>query len=599
MTRPPVVRTGRRALIAVTLALLAGGVATPTVAAPSAPPVTDPSASSEWPCSDWGMYGRTPARTFAAECEAAALSPSTAPTLVPEWFFKTPKTVTASPAVVDGVVYVGDWSPTMYALDAATGDVIWQRAIPPAPFAPFGPIVSSAAVTDVRTGAATRRLVIFGAGPRLFALDARDGSTVWQLSVAGGEEGEETEIESSPVVWKGIVYVGMDTHNQPEEQTGGARGGLLAVDAATGDLLWKFEPDHAGQSGCASIWSSPTIDAARGHVIAATGNCPHPDYDWGPYQEAVFALDLRTGAPRWSFQPHEPNLDDVDFGSTPNLFRDADGREILGIGNKDARYYALDPATGEQLWAAQVAEPGNVRENFAIGGFIGSTAAGGGRVFGGTALGGPPYYHALDASSGDIAWQGPAGPTYAASAYVNGVVIAGALDDTLRVYDAATGVVLSALPLTGPISSGPAVAGDRVFIGTGTSSSDACAKEVPGSDLCLEFFETVLGGLGGVHSLRVLAGGGTSGGDSSTGSGTGSSSGSGGSGSSGTTGPTTGSSGSSGTQGGSAGSATGAQTTSGVAPGGAGTIPETGAQSLPLFGAGAAAIAALLRRRRH
>lgn len=452
------------------------------------------------------MYGRTEARTFATECPSG-LMPTTATSLAPQWFFETAKTVTASPAVVDGTVYVGDWSGTMYALDAATGDLVWSKQTEEAPEVPFGPIVSSAAVTEVRVRGEVRRLVIFGSGPLLYALDARDGSEVWVMSVAEGplQPGEETEIETSPVVWDGVIYFGMDTHGDTVEETGGEMGALVAADAATGRILWRFVPNWKGQSGCESIWSSPTIDTGRDLVFTATGNCPHRDYEWGPYQEAVIALDRRSGEPVWSFQPHDPNLRDEDFGATPNLFTDADDRQVLGIGNKDGHYYALDPATGELLWETQVAEPGNVRENFAIGGFIGSTAAWEGKVFGGTAIGGPPYYHALDGATGEILWQGAQGPTYAASAVTNGVVLHGALDDVLRAYHAGTGLLLSAQPLMGPISSAPAIVGDQVFVGSGTSSSDACAKEAPGSELCFLFFDEVLGGTGGVHALQVLA----------------------------------------------------------------------------------------------
>lgn len=496
-----------RTALALGAALVVAG-ALPVAASAQSPPARGPSSlgSSVWPCPHWGMYGRTEARTFATDCPSG-LTTTTATSLAPQWFFKTAKTVTASPVVVDGTVFVGDWSGTMYALDAASGEVVWQVATEEAPEVPFGPIVSSAAVTEVRVRREVRRLVIFGSGPRLYALDAADGSEVWVRSVAEGEiqPGEETEIETSPVVWDGVVYFGMDTHGDTVEETGGEIGALIAADAATGRILWRFVPNWEGQSGCESIWSSPTIDAENGLIFTATGNCPHRDYEWGPYQEAVIALDLRTGDPVWSFQPHEPNLRDVDFGATPNLFTDADGRRILGIGNKDAHYYALDPLTGELLWETEVAEPGNVQENFAIGGFIGSTAASEGRVFGGTAIGGPPYYHALDGATGEILWQGAQGPTYAASAVTNGVVLHGALDNVLRAYDAETGVPLASLPLMGPISSAPAVVGNQVFVGSGTSSSDACAKEAPGSELCFLFFDEVLGGTGGVHALQVLA----------------------------------------------------------------------------------------------
>ena len=331
----------------------------PAGAQPDERRVTDPTATSEPECPDWAMYGNDVQRTFETRCPSA-IAPQNIDSLVPLWAFKTTKTVTASPAVADGRVFVGDWTGTMYALDADTGEELWQVTTEPAPGAPFGPIVSSAAVTDVTVDGATTTLVVFGAGPRLYTLDAEDGAEVWVRYFGADVPDEQTEIESSPVVHEGVVYVGMDVHNRTVDQTGGVRGGLWALDAATGETLWFFDPELGQEaSGCSSVWSSPTVDDARQQVYLATGNCPHDDYPWTPHTEAVTALDLETGEPVWSFQPEPENRDDTDFGATPNLFRDRAGREILGIGKKNAVYYALDPATGEELWSTQVAEPGN------------------------------------------------------------------------------------------------------------------------------------------------------------------------------------------------------------------------------------------------
>jgi hypothetical protein len=112
--------------------------------------------------------------------------------------------------------------------------------------------------------------------------------------------------------------------------------------------------------------------------------------------------------------------------------------------------------------------------------------------------------HALDATSGEIAWQFTQGPVYAATSYTNGVVFNGALDSIMHVYDAELGVPLAALPAEGPISSGPAIVGDWVFFGGGTSSSDLCAKDQPYSDACFAVFESVLGAQGGVHAYALL-----------------------------------------------------------------------------------------------
>jgi polyvinyl alcohol dehydrogenase (cytochrome) len=472
-------------------------------AAPATP--TDPTATSEWGCGDWGMYGGGVGRTFSTECPSA-IDPTSARTMVPAWTVRLGSTVTASPAVVRGTVYVGDWSGTMHALRHSDGRERWRFQPAPATGADFGPIDSSAAVADVRVDGRVRRLVVFGAGPRRYARDAADGSLVWVLDRSAGLADTPVQIESSPVVHAGVVYVGLDTHSRPATDTAGVRGGLLAVDAATGALLWSFEPEQ-GQPGlgCGGVWGSPTVDVVEHTVVFGTASCGAPASRWTSFTEAVVALDLADGHVRWSFQPHAPNDRDHDFGATPNLITvPASGRRLIGVGNKDGSYYAVDPHSGAKVWSTQVAAPGDIEDGFAVGGYIGSSATWRGGVFGGTAIGGPPYYHALDGATGAMRWSSLAGPTYAASAVVNGVVFAGDLTTTLKAFDAASGLPLLVLPRLGPISSGPAIAGDTLVIGSGTSSSDLCAKDTPIDEPCRQAFDLTLGSLGSVSALRPL-----------------------------------------------------------------------------------------------
>lgn len=493
---------------------------------PGGPPPTATKGDSESECG-WSMYGRSASRTFSLpdDC-ASAIGSTSVQTLAPKWIVKTEKTVTASPVVSHGKVFVGDWSGTMYAVDAQTGEVDWTFDTEDAPGATFGPIVSSAAVAEVhrkthQTGQPDRRdLVVFGAGPRLYALHVEDGAAGTTVDDQGDvawthvldlDPDTPVEIESSPVVERGVVYVGFDNHNTPGT---GVPGGLLALDAFDGSELWRFEPELGEDEGCGGVWSSPAIfdpddfdgldlGDADELVYLATANCPSDDFEWTPHTEAVTALNAHTGEVVWSFQPHVANRKDWDFGATPNVFRSGDD-VIVGIGNKDGVYYALDALTGELRWSTQVAEPGDVRDDFSIGGFIGSTAVHEGRVFGGTALGGPAYYHALDAGSGAFEWRGAQAPSYAASAAVNDVVFAGALDNVLRAYHADTGAVLWAAPLLGPISSGPAIVGDSVYVGSGTSSSDACPKSAePFSTACFTVFDDALGSTGGIHAFEL------------------------------------------------------------------------------------------------
>ena len=486
---------GRRVVAVV--CLLVAGLATGAPHGSAAAP-----ASSEWPCGDWGMYGRTAARTFSAECPSA-ITPLSAATLVPAWTFRpsatadlAPTTFTASPTVVGGVVYIGAWNGVLYALDARTGAVRWTHQSAAAPGASFGPIVSTAAVASV----GGRRLVYYGAGPRLYALDAVTGAEVWVLYVGAGGADDPAEILSSPVVWNDTLFVGMDVHDRP----GGMRGGLLAVDAATGVVRWKYSSEEAAaqpSSGCGGVWGSPAIDATTGLLYFGTANCPRVNDNPALPMEEITALVASTGELRWTFRPHSGGDQDQDFGATPNLFVDAGGRKVLGAGSKDGSYYALDPATGGVLWHTPVQTPAP-----GVGGFIGSPAVWGGNVFGATAIGTPPFFHALDGRTGAVLWQGVSGPGYGASATVNGVVFGAALDNVLKAWDARNGRLLWAAPLLGPGSSGPVIAGDMVFIGSGTSSSDLCAKGRPGSEACFLAFDVALGQQGGVHAFRLAAG---------------------------------------------------------------------------------------------
>ena len=70
-----------------------------------------------------------------------------------------------------------------------------------------------------------------------------------------------------------------------------------------------------------------------------------PPTSWGPFSDAMFAVDLETGALRWIYQPHPSNRDDLDFAGAPNLI-DLDGRKLAGLGNKDGSYYLVDRDDG-------------------------------------------------------------------------------------------------------------------------------------------------------------------------------------------------------------------------------------------------------------
>ena len=349
---------------------------------------------------DWPVWGQRMERPFASPCPTG-ISAQTAKDLKQIWFFNAKDTVTATPAVVDGVAYVGDWSGNFYAIDVKTGKPRWtyQAHVHGQVYA--GQVVSSAAVADVKGV----RTVFFAGGKTLYALRTDDGSERWKHEVGRrGDDNDPSEIESSPVVADGLVVFGTDVHNSGK----GEPAAVIAVDAATGKPRWTTvtaptEGEGATGPGCGDVWGSATVDPAAKLVFVGTGNCTSSPDGYGRFAEAIVALDLGSGAVRWTYQPHQPNRDDLDFAGAPNLF-DAGGRALVGLGNKDAAYYAVDRATGELVWRAQVTEPGIPRpnSNYSTGGFIGATAVADGVVVGGTAVGGTPALHALDAATGAI-----------------------------------------------------------------------------------------------------------------------------------------------------------------------------------------------------
>ncbi|MEX2269343.1 MAG: PQQ-binding-like beta-propeller repeat protein [Acidimicrobiia bacterium] len=410
---------------------------------------------------DWPMWGRTIERTFATECPG--LTPENAADLKRIWFFNTFDVVTATPAVVGNTVYVGDWSGRFYAVRRSNGKKKWTYATKPHARVYAGQIVSSAAV-ELVDGV---RTVYFGGGKTLYALRARDGKLLWKHEIgAPGDGADYSEIESSPIVVDNLVIVGWDVHNDPS----GRPAGVLALDAATGEEAWTSvlaptEGDSATGSGCADVWGSPTVDIDLRFVYVGTGNCVTTE-GWGRFAEAIVALRLDDGSVAWSYQPHEQNKDDFDFAGAPNLFETADGRALVGLGNKDGNYYTVDRATGEEVWQTHAADAGlpEPGSNFSTGGFIGGTAYTEGIISGGTAVGGSPFLHALDATSGEIIWQQPeAAATYGAAAVANGVLVIGGTDFTIRALDVATGEVLWREEVSGAVSGGAAIVDDDVI----------------------------------------------------------------------------------------------------------------------------------------
>jgi polyvinyl alcohol dehydrogenase (cytochrome) len=483
---------------------------------------------------NWRMYGRNLSHSFSNP--KSRINPDNVATLHLAWTFPTGDAVSASPTVVEGVVYVGSWDGYFYALDANSGALKWKfrvdcqysvlpipphclpRGFPPPPrkTTDGGIITSSAAVEEISTVTGIKRIVYFGAGKTLYALNAKDGSLRWKRVICGNPDFfacafnplDPTRIFSSPAVFGGSVFVGHAVDGFDHY-----RGGFEAIDAATGNLRWRFETDPKLNSqgqvigvnnrGCGSVWSSAAVDTDTGFVFFGTSDC---DKDaTPPYHEAVIALDA-GGHLKWKFRPRETdkNKCDFDFGASPNIIDLGSGR-FVGIGGKDGIYYLLNRVTGEVVWKSNRVVFGG-----SLGGFYGAAFdERNQQIFGATGKGDgnaqgllcrpsnprdtflqEPSMHALNAADGRVLWQQTMNHSFGATSLGGAnppgtklqghrVVFSGLVGvsktevPALKIYDAQspspTGDLLNTLLMPGSINSAATPVGNMLFVTSGNS----------------------------------------------------------------------------------------------------------------------------------
>lgn len=461
--------------------------------------------------SDWPTYGHDAQRSFAGVTNAS-LTKATARSLAPAWFFGTGDAVTADPIVVGTTVYVGSWDGYFYAIDRATGRLHWkyqlkqQPAINPSPgnTSPRDVTTDGGLVTDSAwfqpASGGRPNLVIFAGGYTLYALNADTGALYWSHDYTGLPEAppspgtDSTRIFSSPLVLGNQVIVGVSS-----DGGSGHRGYVVSANLNDGSQIWRFETDvnASGQiqnNGCGGVWSSPSLDAARRLAFIGVADCGLQGTP--PYNERVIALHAMDGSVAWVFTP--PRLQgvpagqdppcDFDFGATVNLGSPdpvTGAPSFLGIGGKDGTYYRLDPATGSMLWQHRVVFGG-----FA-GGFIGTSAYDGQRVYGATAIGDvgsssgtcstdpadtpvqEPSIHAFN-PNGTIAWEQTGAQSLGPTTVAAGMTFSGyAFGPQVQVHDGATGQLMTTLPVASSCFCGVTVSGNAVFFGTGSPQQGA------------------------------------------------------------------------------------------------------------------------------
>ena len=258
-----------------------------------------------------------------------------------------------SPVVANGIMYLINPGNVVQALDARSGELIWEHAAGPA------------TGEDMRNIALYKDKVIQATtDARLIALDARTGQQVWETIVADSSKGFANS--SGPLIADNKIVLGLAgcASYIPEECY------ISAYDADTGELAWRFntvaktgEPGGDTWGGLDDIFRAggetwitgsydPELRLTYWGVAQAKPWAPPSRHmsihDAGLYTNSTLALDIDTGELAWHFQ-HVPgealDLDEV----FERVLVNKDGQQlVLSIG-KHGILWKNDRATGEFL----------------------------------------------------------------------------------------------------------------------------------------------------------------------------------------------------------------------------------------------------------
>jgi alcohol dehydrogenase (cytochrome c) len=258
-----------------------------------------------------------------------------------------------TPIVHDGVMFLSNVANTVQALNAATGELIWENRVGPAPTRAYG---------------ATRSLALYGdkvfvptTDAKLYALDAKTGKIVWQTVIEDAKEGYSNT--GGAIAIKGKILVGLTYCNRYETK----HCFISAYDAGTGKVAWRFKtialkgepggetwnnlPDEFRQG--AETWIAGTYDPDLNTTYWGTAQSKpwtRVSRDSGAgatlYANSTLALDPDSGKLKW-FYSHAPGENfDLDEVFERVLVDHGDSKDVLTIG-KVGILWKLNRVTGK------------------------------------------------------------------------------------------------------------------------------------------------------------------------------------------------------------------------------------------------------------
>jgi quinoprotein glucose dehydrogenase len=320
---------------------------------------------------DWPVYGGSAGSTHYSSL--AQINRSNVKNLQVAWSFDSGEQggLQTNPIVVDGVLYGITPSQKIFALDAATGKLLWK----------FDPGING---TQPNRGLAYwsdghDKRIITGVMNFVYALDASTGKPVPSFGKDGridlreglGREPASAQsifLTSPPLVYHDLFFVG----GRNPESLPAPPGDVRAFDVRSGKLRWAFHTiPHPGEfgydtwpkdawetSGAANNWAGMSVDVARGILYVPTGSAASDFY--GPdrvgddlFANCLIALKADTGERIWHFQGVRHDLWDRDFPSPPVLVtvhRDGKAIDAVAQPSKQGFIYLFNRLTGESLF---------------------------------------------------------------------------------------------------------------------------------------------------------------------------------------------------------------------------------------------------------
>jgi alcohol dehydrogenase (cytochrome c) len=266
----------------------------------------------------------------------------------------------ATPLAEDGFLYMTDnWS-VLYKIDARSGD--------------SGRIVWRMDPDQQMLGAANRGAALWGNfvitmanyPPRMIATDKETGKVVWENNLSDGQP--RVTFSAAPLAVKDKIIIGASGGD------GGTRDFIVAVDAATGKLVWRKyvipapgEPgsetwkdkNNAWQTGGGAMWVTGSYDSGTNQVLWGTGNpVPWSDPFYRPgdnlYTNSLVSWDPDSGKMNWYHQYTPGDMWDYDEeGSSILIDVTVDGqpRKIATHAARNGFLYTFERANGQTLMA--------------------------------------------------------------------------------------------------------------------------------------------------------------------------------------------------------------------------------------------------------